>query len=443
MGRKQYIQITIRVLLLTLTGIAIFYSYLNQLTITIIGVSLLFVFQFYLLVFYIKQQFADIEKSIDCLLYDDYSNVLSPEKRTNPLHNKTALLHQKYKDSSLEKSSEQLIFSNIIESLSIGILILRKDENQNIEIYKINKAFTDFLKIPKYHHWDLLKQQIQPLVAVLDMDHWKTIKHVISLTINEQEENFFLKTSITNTYGFDYMVITLETIQQLIDKKEKESWYKLMNVMSHEIINTITPISSLAGSLESLLLEEPESDETIQELTKGLGIINKRSEHLTQFVNTYRKLTELPLPQKEPLNLTLLVQHVLELYHSKFTENMVSVVFDATAIHRVNLDKNQIEQALINLFSNSLNSFQNIENPTIIIEFTADDFRTHLRVLDNGIGIPQDIQDKVFIPYFTTRKNGSGIGLTLSKSIMEAHGGSINFSSKPGSTSFTLVFLNS
>tara|TARA_R110002050_G_scaffold20348_1_gene57616 strand:- start:1876 stop:3213 length:1338 start_codon:yes stop_codon:yes gene_type:complete len=441
MGTKQYIQITLRILLLTITGIVIFYSYQNQLTITIIGVSLLFAFQFYLLVFYIKQQFLDIEKSIDCLLYDDYSNVLSAEKRKNPLHNKTALLHRKYKDSNLEKSSEQLIFTNIIESLTIGILILKKDENQNIEIYKINKAFTDFLKIPKYHHWDLLQQQIQPLIAVLDMDNWKTLKHVISLNINDEEENFFLKTSITNTYGYDYMVITLETIQQLIDKKEKESWYKLMNVMSHEIINTITPISSLAGSLESLLLEEPESDETIQELTKGLGIINKRSEHLTEFVNTYRKLTELPLPQKESVNLIKLVQQVLELFASKFTENQVQIVFDAEKAQHVNVDKNQIEQVLINLVSNSLNSFQDIENPTITIDVTADSFRTHLKVTDNGIGIQEDIQDKIFIPYFTTRKNGSGIGLTLSKSIMEAHGGSINFSSKNGNTSFVLVFV--
>lgn len=442
MGRKQYLQMTIRVFLLTLTGIVLFYSFQNQLMITLTGVSLLFIFQFYFVLSYLKQQFSDIEKSIDCLLHDDYSNVLSAEKRKNPLHNKTALLHQKYQNSNVEKSSEQLIFTNIIESLSMGILILRKNESQKIEVYKINASFTDFLKIPKYHHWDLLQQQIQPLVAVLDMENWKTCKNVVSLRINDEEENFFLKTSVTHTYEYDYMVITLETIQQLIDKKEKESWYKLMNVMSHEIINTITPISSLAGSLESLLLEEPESAETIPELTKGLNIIHKRSKHLTEFVNTYRKLTELPLPQKESLNLTLLVNQVLELYHSKFTENQVKVVFDEMYACHVSMDKNQIEQVLINLFSNSLNSLEETKDPRLHIALSNDSHRIQLRITDNGSGISTDIQDKVFIPYFTTRKKGSGIGLTLSKSIMEAHGGSIKFSSKPGNTLFSLVFPN-
>lgn len=442
MGRKQYLQMTIRVFLLTLTGIVLFYSFQNQLMITLTGVSLLFIFQFYFVLSYLKQQFSDIEKSIDCLLHDDYSNVLSAEKRKNPLHNKTALLHQKYQNSNLEKSSEQLIFTNIMESLSLGILILRKNENQKIEVYKINTSFTDFLKIPKYHHWDLLQQQIQPLVAVLDMENWKTGKNVVSLRINDEEENFFLKTSVTNTFGYDYMVITLETIQQLIDKKEKESWYKLMNVMSHEIINTITPISSLAGSLESLLMEDPQNAETIQELTKGLSIINKRSEHLTEFVNTYRKLTELPLPQKESLNLTLLVKQVLELYRSKFTENQVKVVFNETNTCHVSMDKNQIEQVLINLLSNSLNSLEETKDPQLHIALFSDSHRIQLKITDNGSGISKDIQDKVFIPYFTTRKKGSGIGLTLSKSIMEAHGGSIKFSSKPGNTVFSLVFTN-
>ena len=442
MGRKQYLQIIIRLALLTVTGIVMFYSFENSLMVTLIGFTFLFLFQFYLFTLYLKQQFADIEKSIDCLLHDDYSNVLSTEKRKNPLHNKTALLHQKYKNDNLEKSSEQLIFTNIIESLSIGILILKKNENQKIEVYKINNAFAEFLKIPKYNHWDLLQKQMKPLVAILDMENWKTMKHVVSLTINDEMESFFLKTSITNTYGYDYMVITLETIQQLIDKKEKESWYKLMNVMSHEIINTITPISSLAGNLEALLREEPNNEETIKELTKGLEIINKRSEHLTDFVNTYRKLTELPLPQKESLNLTALVNQVLDLYSSKFTENNIKVVFNDSKPSHINIDKNQIEQVLINLLSNGLNALKTSENPVITIEIKTDKHRTHLKVTDNGIGISEDIKDKIFIPYFTTRKNGSGIGLTLSKSIMEAHGGSINFSSKADSTSFVLVFTD-
>lgn len=443
MGRKQYIILVIRIVLLVLSGMVIFYSIQHEFVITAIGFVILVVFQVYLLMEQIKNQFADIEKSVDCLLHDDYTNILSAEKRKNVLHDKTARLYEKYRDQHLEKSSEQLIFDNIIESLSIGILILKRDSDQNIEVYKINKAFTDFLKIPKYHQWDLLQDKIVSLTEVIDMKDWQPVKHVISLSVNDEMESFFLKTSVTSTYGCDYMILTLETVQQLINKKEKESWFKLMNVMSHEIINTITPISSLAGNLETLLKDEPHDAEMLHELETGLSIINKRSSHLTDFVDTYRKLTELPLPQKERLDLTHLIAQTLTLFQSKFNELGIEIVFDASESQMLFMDQHQIEQVFINLFSNSLYALQNTSEPQIIIEISNDQNRTQVMISDNGSGIPKDLQDKIFIPYFTTRKNGSGIGLTLTKSIMEAHGGGIHLKRDTSKTSFVLVFMHS
>ena len=443
MGRKQYINICTRLVLVILSGIIIYYSVQNQLVITASGFSAITLFQIYLLLDYLQHQFADIEKSIDCLLNDDYSNVLSDKKRENPLHNKTALLHKKYRNAHLEKSSEQLIFDNIIESLSIGILILKREDHQNIQVYKVNNAFANFLKIPKHYQWDLLHKKITPLVDVIDLSDWKSVKHVVSLTINDELDSFFLKTSVTNTYGCEYLILTLETVQQLIDKKEKESWYKLMNVMSHEIINTITPISSLSGNLETLLKEEISPDEEMYaELSHGLHIINKRSAHLTEFVETYRKLTELPQPKKESFDLAGLITQTLDLFASQFEDKKVHIEFEVTQNHILPLDQHQIEQVFINLFSNSLNAFCDTENPQIHIEIQKDKLRTQVQVTDNGTGISPEIKDKIFVPYFTTRKNGSGIGLTLSKSIMEAHGGGIYLKQNDQQTSFILVFTN-
>jgi nitrogen fixation/metabolism regulation signal transduction histidine kinase len=441
MGIKQYITICIRVLLMILSGMIIFYSIQNHFVITAIGFSIITLFQLYLLLHHLQAQFSDIEKSVDCLLYDDYSNILSAQKRKNPLHNKTALLHEKYRNAHLEKSSEQLIFDNIIESLSIGILILKRNENNDIQVYKINKSFADFLKIPKYYQWDLLRTKIDALTQVIDVDHWKSVKHLVSLTINDEQESFFLKTSITSTYGCDYMILTLETVQQLIDKKEKESWYKLMHVMSHEIINTITPISSLAGNLEVLLQDDPHDAEMFEELSQGLRIISKRSAHLTDFVDTYRKLTELPLPQKEPCDLSRLISQTLNLFKSQFETHHIQIQFNPDQSHILSIDQHQIEQVLINLFSNSINALQETTNPQIHIELEQDKYRTQVKITDNGIGVSKEIKDKIFIPYFTTRKSGSGIGLTLSKSIMEAHGGGIHLKQETDLTRFVLVFI--
>ncbi|WP_299157687.1 HAMP domain-containing sensor histidine kinase [uncultured Tenacibaculum sp.] len=440
MGKLQITQIILRILLLIINGIIIFYTYNKEFIANTIGFSFILSFQIFLFIDYLKKLFSDIEKSIDCLLYNDYSNTISKEKRKNSLHNKTALLLEKHRKLSLQASSETLIFNNIIESLTIGVLILRKDAKDNIQVFQINKAFTDFLKIPRFYNWQLLKERVGNLSQFIS--EWKHLKHTITLKINNKEENFFLKSSATKTNEYQYLIITLETIQQLINKKEKEAWYKLMNVMSHEIINTITPISSLAENLEGLIQDEAD-DETLEELSTGLKIIKKRSKHLTSFVDTYRKLAELPLPNKEKLNLVPLVENTISLFDKEFKQNKIQIELFTIVNNEVLADKEQIEQVIINLLSNCIYALKGILKPkiTITIETTKEN-RTHLKINDNGVGISNEIKDNIFVPYFTTRKDGSGIGLTLSKSIIEAHNGIIQFKSSLNSTTFTLTFIN-
>jgi nitrogen fixation/metabolism regulation signal transduction histidine kinase len=439
MGKPQYIQIIIRLLLLIINGVIIVLSLKNDFLVNTIGFSFFLLFQFFLFSEYIKKLFSDIEKSIDCLLFDDFSNTISAEKRKNPLHNKTALLLEKHRKKNLQKSSEQLIFTNIIESLGIGILILKKDNLGEISVFQINKSFVHFLKIPKFYNWNLLQTKIGKLANfIID---WKEIRNTISLEINEEKENFFLKTAVTQTNEFEYLVVSLETIQQLIDKKEKEAWYKLMNVMSHEIINTITPISSLAENLDSLLQEENTDEDTIQELSQGLSIIKRRSQHLTSFVDTYRKLAELPLPDKKEIDIIKTIANTLSLFKQDFADNNISINFDPEKIYKILADKLQIEQILINLISNCLYALADVKNPSIDIQLKKDNNRLHLEITDNGIGISDEIKENIFVPYFTTRKNGSGIGLTLTKSIIEAHKGAIHFKSKKGKTTFTITFI--
>ena len=433
MKTKTYFQTLVRLLLLIVNAYFLFYVYKQNFTISLVVLFILICFQIGLFLDYIKGLFLDVEKYIDCLLHEDYSVTIPSYKHKNTLFKKTALLIEKHKEKSSQQSSEQLIFSNIIESLAIGILILRKDSEQNIEVYQINNAFTNFLNIPKYYNWNLLKQKITPLFSIIE--DWKYIRHVVTLNVNQNKEEFFLKTSVTQTSNYNYLIISLETIQQLIDKKEKEAWYKLMNVMSHEIINTITPISSLAENLESLLQEAPD-EETLHELSQGLSIIKKRSHHLNSFVDTYRKLAELPLPQKDNINLTLLVKNTLRLFEKECLQKRINIIVNSKITQHINADKEQIEQVIINLISNSIFALETVEKPEIIIDITNENDQIIFSVTDNGIGIPNDIKDNIFVPYFTTRKNGSGIGLTLTKSIVESHGGTIFFNSTEGKTSF-------
>ncbi|MCH2196408.1 HAMP domain-containing sensor histidine kinase [Kordia sp.] len=441
MSKKIYIQLSIRIVLIALNAILIYYFFQNGYVINGFGFTLLLIFQVFLCFEYIKKLFLDIEKTIDCLLNDDFSNKISTEKQQNSLHAKAAKLQEKYRTQNQQHTSEQVIFTNIIESLTIGVLILRKGKKGHIEVFQLNKAFVDFFQIPKFYNWNLLKDKITPLIKIIDVQPWKRVKHTISLTVNEQVESFFLKTSITHTNEFDYLMVTMETIQQLIDKKEKESWYKLMTVMSHEIINTITPISSLAENLDSLLQDEPDED-TLEELSQGLKIIKKRSSHLNNFVNTYRQLSELPLPDKKEINFTETVQQTLNLFSQEFKEKGIQLHFQYEENIQLLADKQQLEQVVINLISNCLYALNDASSPEITVHASSDNNRVHLIVSDNGIGISKKIKNNIFVPYFTTRKEGSGIGLTLTKSIVEAHDGTIFFKSENGVTTFTLSFQN-
>ncbi|WP_452224988.1 sensor histidine kinase [Lacinutrix chionoecetis] len=440
MNKSLNIQLFVRISLIICNAFFVYTFYKKGFSITLLFFIGVLCLQIFLFQDYLKGLFQDVEKKLDCLLHEDYSVSISSKKRKNSLYSKTALLIEKYRKKEFQQTSEQLIFNNILESLTIGILILRKDTKNEIEVFKINQAFTSFLKIPKYNNWSLLKEKIKPIATLIDNENWTTKKHVVTLNVNDESETFFFKTSITNTNKFDYLVLTLETIQQVIDKKEKESWYKLMNVMSHEIINTITPISSLASNLDSLLNEEHPDTETLAELSKGLQIIKKRSLHLTDFVSSYRKLAELPLPEKTQVNIVQLLQNTVSLFKQELEENNIKLQLETPKVILLLVDTNQIEQVFINLISNSLFALKTIKNPELNIIVSQTNTRVTIAFLDNGIGIPDDIKNNIFIPYFTTRKNGSGIGLTLSKNIMESHNGTIHFNTDNNKTVFTLGF---
>lgn len=440
MGKQNYINICIRLIIILLNGIGLYIAFSKGYLLSGCGLFLFLSLQLFLFIDYIKLQFKDIEKSIDCLLHNDYSNTINAKKRKNSLHNKTALLLEKYRKKSLEESADKLIFTTIVEGLSIGVLILKKDKESKISVFQQNTAFIQFLQIPKYMNWELLQPKIQALNQFLISDHWQSQKHTISLKVNQQEENFFLKTSFTQTQSSEYLVVTLETIQQLIEKKEKESWFKLMNVMSHEIINTITPISSLAENLGALIQDQQLDKEDISELEHGLQIINKRSTHLNHFVNTYRKLTELPQPKKARFNLTKLVEQTMKLFNSEFQDKSIEYAIPFKSQVSIFADKAQIEQVIINLISNAIYALVNIEKPYIEVQVYKEGHRAFLKVMDNGHGISEEIQNNIFIPYFTTRKDGSGIGLTLSKSILNAHNSFIHLDTTHKETTFVISF---
>lgn len=223
-----------------------------------------------------------------------------------------------------------------------------------------------------------------------------------------------------------------------MEANEMESWQKLIRVMGHEIMNSITPIISLSEALGSRAVDE----RSYAYMQQGVQIIHKRSKGLLEFVENYRRLTRIPLPKKEKVELGTLLRDLKNL----FPDNFIHILPPSTEIY-LQADRVQIEQVLINLVRNAREACNAVEwdeciGPRIEVSvFHHPEWRVALSVADNGEGILPEVLDKIFVPFFTTKEGGSGIGLSLCRQIMHLHGGSITATSTPGTgTCFTLLF---
>ena len=247
-----------------------------------------------------------------------------------------------------------------------------------------------------------------------------------------------------------HKLITLQDINSEIEQKEIEAWHKLIRILTHEIMNSITPIASLTETMQSMLTDKQGeqkalsaiNDETIQDIRFSLNTIQNRSEGLLHFVENYRKLTRVPKPVVEPVNISKflgsiekLMQETLQRHDITFSITVEDTKLTAT------LDPALIEQVVINLVTNSMHALEGRKDKVIQVKGYKQENKVTLEIADNGKGIPEKELKEIFIPFFSTKKEGSGIGLSLSKQIISQHGGTIKVSSVPEKgTSFYIQF---
>lgn len=208
-----------------------------------------------------------------------------------------------------------------------------------------------------------------------------------------------------------------------MEANEVESWQKLIRVMGHEIMNSITPIISLSETLGNRSVDENSNGY----MQQGMQVIHRRSKGLLEFVENYRRITRIPTPVKEVVSLSAMLGGIAELFPQQYIQFAVPIKEDVL----LRIDRVQIEQVLINLIKNAVEACSQVENPEIRIETSVTDVVT-ISVSDNGPGILPQVMEQIFIPFFTTKDGGSGIGLSLCRRIMQLHGGNITANSTPG-----------
>ncbi len=392
---------------------------------------------------FLIKPFTDVHKTLSAMLNDDFS-LKAPSSHKNDVFRTLSDLYEKQKKSHFEQQSIQLIYSNLLNSISTGILILRKSEDEDWTIFLMNESFAQIFQMPVYTSWKNLIKNLPEFVTRLNEIGFREVQQTMEISIDNQEnQTYSLKTSKIKTYNYEYFTVSLDSVQSIIEKKEKQAWYDLMKVISHEMMNTLTPINSLVNSLQYFAEQETWDADDKKDFRESLETIQKKTIHMLEFVDNYRQLTNFPRPKKEKADLVSIVKSCLEIMKPLLQENKIQVEFWSEKEEIFSLiDQVLTERVIINLLTNSIYALQERETDREIqLKIYRHSHRTFVEIKDNGKGIDKEIRDKVFIPFFTTRQNGAGIGLSLSKNIMEAHSGYLTFKSKPGETVFVMSFL--
>lgn len=390
--------------------------------------------------FYVKNRLLFYDRTLLSMLQKDFSTNF-PEENKKGNFQTLYLLYDALKAQQQDQSSKEIVYQSILNSIDTAALILEK-EDEEWNIFLMNDCFSSLFKVPKISHWKYLKNYLPSLCSEIENVGFSDLKSAISIKIEEQDlQTFILQTSRTKTYNKEYFIILLDSIQRVIEKKEKEAWINLMKIISHELMNSLTPIRALSQNLLQIVDQEKLEDDDFDDIKSSISTIINRSDHLQVFVENYRRLAMLPTPTKVMTPINSLFEDCVRIMSPILKAENIELINEINSSRSILIDKNQMEQVIINLITNSIHSLKEKAEKKIFLSSYTENNRFFITISDNGKGIDPEIRDKVFLPFFTTRKDGAGIGLTLSKNIIEAHGGYLSYQTDEDKTSFVICLI--
>lgn len=342
-----------------------------------------------------------------------------------------------YKNISIDQALQHQYLNKVINMLDTAIIFYHAESGK---VIWLNEAFKDLFQVPhlgnisgmEKRHPELYIKTMQLQVGKHQMETVHSSKGKIKL---------LMQSSGFETQDGSFRIIVYQNINEAIDETETRAWHKLLRVLTHEIMNSIGPISSLAETLHDRL-EHWEGEQDIEDLKLGIFTIKRRSEGLLQFAKSYRLINKVDQPQFSEIQVVQLFENIYQLLEPTLIQKNIDVdiiIKNTRMILRA--DVNLLEQVIINLLLNAIEAVKGEEEPYISLSAIETKDHTQLKIQDNGAGMSPEIQEQIFTPFFTTKKTGTGVGLTLSKQIMLMHGGNISVDSVEGEGStFTLQF---
>ncbi len=390
---------------------------------------------------------------LSSILFDEVTQTFKSSSGDTKVQEQSNKMNEAFnatKAAKRERDSDYQFFRNIVQHVGIGLLTFKKDGTVQI----INSAARKLLRVNQIQNISELNNTSDTLVEAFQK--LKTGgRELIRLKIGDDTVQLSVFAIELTLRGEEIKLISMSNIQSELEEKEMEAWQNLVRVLTHEIMNSVTPISSLAGTVEEELgrqlrnekVEIPKSE--LEDMHLSLQTITRRSAGLIRFVKEFRSLTQVPNPRMTEIAIQPLLDEMAMLHKKELADRNVEITVKIDPPQLTVLaDKNMIEQVLINLIKNAIQAFDDSDSSREkagrkieLAAYTSEKGRPIISVSDNGAGIDPEALEKIFIPFFSTKKTGSGIGLSLSRQIMRVHEGRITVKSTVGEgTEFLLRF---
>lgn len=435
---------TIIVAILVITATAILLGYYLQIpgypfTISLLISLLLLEATF--LIWYLTRIRRDLLRLILALKNEDPTLRFSREGEDpyfSPIHHGFNEIIRDFRLVRLDREAEQRFFEATINHIQFGIIAF----NGEGEVEMVNHSFLQLFNMDRVEHLNALDGIAPGLPqCLMELKHGSEILNKVQIE-GKPYQLIFLASQL-KVLGRELNLVSLRDISREIDQNELDAWQKLIRVLRHEILNSVTPIRLLAGNISENLSTNLSAQE-IDEMKTGLEAIHRRAAGLSRFMDAYSNLYRVPNLELKKCNSSELLQRIVSIYREQFSKEEIYISVHCEDVEiSITMDERLIEQVLINLVKNALEALKEAEQPEITFSAERKGDEILLMVSDNGSGISPEQLDHIFIPFYSTREEGSGVGLSFAQHIMRLHGGRIQVCSHPGKGSeFQLIFKN-
>jgi nitrogen fixation/metabolism regulation signal transduction histidine kinase len=418
--------------------------------ITLVNLSVLIIVQIWLLFKKLNKVNKDLTLFFDSVEHNDFSLTFSKDVKMSSfydkLYNKINILNSEIRDNNLKIEAQYQYFKDIVDNINVGILVLSEDGT----VEHVNKSCKLIFGLDADNLSTDLKKLLPELNdTIIELLPEGNILKKIDILLGEIQ--LLIKVSRIRIQTDVKQIVIFQNIKEELDEKELESWHNLIHILTHEIINSTAPMSSSVNVVKSLFLDDKTNkhrkqgelnENTIHQTIKGLSILERRIEGLVNFVDNYRSLISISKPKIKEVPAKEIIESFLFLIKRESEMEQIKI---ETRINPLDIsffvDSELFEQVLINLFKNSLIALKENTHKKIAIEACYNDkLEPTIIFSDNGIGIPKSELNKIFIPFYSTKEDGTGIGLSLSKQIILMHKGNLTVQSAPNEkTSFQII----